>query len=129
MRRLGVPGVGLGGNAACRLVQFSGTGDMPVIPTGAAKVRLPEARGGSVRAADVTNEWERFLGNGQKFGTHPRLGTPDSGRISTYVGGNEWRSIRYGKHEMTGSHYHEEVWRFDPAIHTVIISNKRVSFK
>ena len=96
-------------------------------PPGAAKVDLPEVTGPQVRAGDASNAWDNFLGNGPVNNIHPRLGTPHADRLVTQTGPNVWRSIRFGNHEMSSypTHYHEEIWTYNPASHSVTISNTR----
>lgn len=66
--------------------------------------------GKAVKAEDVTDEWDRFLGPGQT-NIDPRDGLPDPDRIRSADGS---RSVRFGSHEVSGSpnkwHFHYETW-------------------
>jgi RHS repeat-associated protein len=67
-----------------------------------------------VRAKDVVDRWNSFLGPGPHSNTHPRTGLPDNnGTVSAH----KQRSISYDSHETNGRpgrhHYHEETWSWD----------------
>lgn len=91
------------------------------------QVVYPETFGPNVSAAKATQEWDKFLGSGPRTNIHPRKGIPDPDRIVVQTGPNTWKSIRFGKHEMSSEpnkyHYHEETWMYDPTTDTMYITN------
>jgi RHS repeat-associated protein len=80
-----------------------------------------------VKASEVTDQWDKFLGDGPYSNTHPRTGVPDANRL---VSADGTRSIRFGPHEMnsrpTNFHYHEETWTYDPANNVMNVDNTLV---
>lgn len=81
----------------------------------------PEIKASSqVKASDVTNHWDDYLGPNQT-NINPRTGLVDNNRIFSTDG---TRSIRFGSHEMnsmgtTKFHFHEEQWLYDAASDTL----------
>ena len=80
-----------------------------------------------MKAKEVLNRWEEFLGTEPYTNVHPRTGLPDPDRIFSADGK---RSIRFGKHEINSSlekfHYHEEIWDIDLTENKVNVQNKVV---
>ena len=67
-----------------------------------------------MKASDVTNYWDNYLGSNQT-NINPRTGLIDNDRIFSADG---TKSIRFGNHEMnsmgtTKFHFHQEEWKYD----------------
>ena len=78
-------------------------------------VKHPEIKApNQVKASDVTNYWDDYLGSNQT-NINPITGLVDNDRIFSADG---TRSIRFGNHEMnsmgtTKFHFHQEEWKYD----------------